>query len=84
MTGETAKKSGRAKPSAKTGSSVGVTATGARASAKARGSQVVIRHIGNAAKGLEDKACRILVGDDYEPGTLISRLREGLPFSSLE
>lgn len=84
MTGEAAKKSGRAKRSAKTGAFVDVTATGAGTSTRPRGSKVVIQRGENVAKGLEDKACWILVGDDYESGTLISRLREGLPFSSME
>ena len=84
MTGETAKKAGRAKRSAKTGAVVRVAATGAKAGTKSRGSNAVIRHVANGAKGLEDTAFQILVGDDYEPGTLIARLREGLPFSSME
>jgi putative toxin-antitoxin system antitoxin component (TIGR02293 family) len=84
MTGETANKGGRAKRSAKTGACVRVTAAGAKAGTKSRGPNVIIRRVANGAKGLEDTAFQILVGDDYEPGTLIARLREGLPFSSME
>jgi putative toxin-antitoxin system antitoxin component (TIGR02293 family) len=84
MTGETANKGGRAKRSAKTGAFVRVTATSTKADTKTRGSNVVMRRVDNGAKSLEDMAFQILVGDDYEPGTLIARLREGLPFSSME
>ena len=86
MSGETAKKSARAKPAAKAGALVRATAIGnkARSVAKARGSSVVIRHVENGTKGFEDTAFQILLGDDYESGTLIARLREGLPFASME
>jgi len=84
MAAGTTKKSGRARRSAKAGTFAGASATGAKSRAKARGAKVAIRHVGHGATGLEDKAFRILVGDDFEPGTLISRLREGLPFASME
>ena len=84
MTGETANKTGRAKRSVKAEGVVHVTATNTKAGTKTRGSRGVIRRVANGAKGLEDTAFQILVGDDYEPGTLIARLREGLPFSSME
>lgn len=84
MTGETIKKSGRVKRSEKTGASVDVTERARKSSTKADAGMVVIRRVKKAAKGPEDRACWILVGDKYKSGTLISRLREGLPFSSME